>query len=88
MNTYPLYTVSFEGKSYDENKAEYELVIITKWTDHSASAREDGHKAYYFHNANDYIWKNRNNEDVCKEIYENYPEYSKLTTKEVLVCLN
>ena len=44
MKTYPLYSASLEGKSY-ENGIEYELVIITKWSDHSPSATEVGHKA-------------------------------------------
>ena len=87
MKTYPLYSASLEGKSY-ENGIEYDLVIITKWSDRSPSATEVGHKAYYFYNANIYVIKNENNEDWCCGIYENYPEYSKFTTEEVLVCLS
>ena len=46
MRKFPLYTASLEGKSYDKGTA-YELVIITKWSDNTASAREVERKAYY-----------------------------------------
>lgn len=83
MRKFPLYTASLEGKSYD-NGTVYQLVIITKWSDDTACAKEISHKAYYINAPYGYLEKKKENEDWCKEIFE-YPEYSKFITKEVLV---
>ena len=83
MREYPLYTASLEGKSYD-NGTEYQLVIITKWSDNTNSAKEIEHKAYYINAPYSYLGKRKEDENWCKELF-NYPEYSKFTTKEVLV---
>ena len=84
MRTFPLYTASLEGKSYS-NGLYYELVIVTKWSDNTASAKEVAHKTYYFYNANDYLSRNAKDESWCKELYEKFPEFSKLMVQEVLV---
>jgi hypothetical protein len=83
MRKFPLYTASLEGKAYD-GRTSYELVIITKWSDTTASAKELEHKAYYIDAPYVYLEKKREDENWCKELMS-YPEYSKFTTKEVLV---
>lgn len=83
MRKFPLYTASLEGKSYDKGTP-YQLVIVTKWSDTTASAKELEHKAYYIDAPYGYLEKKKEDENWCKELM-NYPEYSKFTTKEVLV---
>ena len=83
MRKYPLYTASLEGKSYDKGTS-YELVIITKWSDRTASAKELERKAYYIDAPYAYLEKRKDDENWCNSIFT-YPEYSKFITMEVLV---
>ena len=80
-NTYPLYSACMQGKVYG-NGTEYELVTIIKWTDRTINAKEIEHKTYYFHNADETVKRNQVNEEWCKNIFENYPEYTKFTVKK------
>lgn len=83
MREYPLYTASLEGKSYDKGTP-YQLVIVTKWSNRTNAAKEVERKAYYIDAPYSYLEKKKEDENWCKELFE-YPEYSKLTVKEVLV---
>ena len=85
MNTYPLYSASMQGKAYDSNGTEYELVIVTKWTDRTETAKEIEHKAYYFYKSNEIVERNQTNEEWCRNVFENYPEYTKFTTRQMMI---
>ena len=85
MSKCKLYTAHLAGTSYDGNK-KYEMVIITKWKDRTDRSPEEGHKAYYFNHDFDLLAKQIKDEDWCKEIYENYSEYTKFKIKSEVKC--
>lgn len=71
-----LYTAELAGQAWDKDKV-FEMVIITKWKDRTNESSEEGHKTYYFSPDFSLLVKQIKNEDWCKEIYENYPQYTK-----------
>ena len=92
MKKFPLYSGTSQGKSYD-GSIEYEMVIITKWTDITENAKEEKHKTYYFKsrpfmNLDRYI----KNEKWCKYIFENFKNYERLEIiknifeESVIIC--
>ena len=76
-NNYPLYSATLEGKSHDKG-VEYEMIIIAKWTDRTKNAKEVSHKVFYFEPDIQYLSTHVNKEDWCKNIFENYKEYSRI----------
>lgn len=78
-----LYTAELAGQAWDKDKV-FEMVIITKWKDRTNESSEEGHKTYYFKPDFSLLVKQIKNEDWCKEIYENYPQYTKFKN-EVIV---
>lgn len=76
---YPLYTAELAGKAYDKvNGVEYEMVIITQWTNRTEKAKEVCHKAYYFEPDRNYLYKNIKNEEWCANIFASFKEHSKI----------
>lgn len=51
---YPLYSATLEGDAYDGD-TRYEMVIITKWTDRTAKAKELSRKVFYFTPDREYL---------------------------------
>lgn len=80
-----LYTAELAGEIWDKDK-KYEMVIITKWKDRTDKSPEERHKAYYFSSDFNWLIKKTKDENWCKEIYENYPEYTKLIIKSEVKC--
>ena len=80
-----LYTAELVGQSWDKDKR-YEMVIITKWKDRTDKTSEVGHKAYYFNPDFDLLAKQIKDEEWCKEIYENYSEYTRFKIKREVKC--
>lgn len=73
---YPLYSAELAGEAWDKGKnIKYEMIIITKWTDRTAKAKEVSHKAYYFTPDYEYLREQVENEEWCKDIYENNKQY-------------
>lgn len=76
---FPLYTAELAGKSYDNvNGIEYEMVIITQWTDRTEKAKEVCHKTYYFEPDRNYLHRHIQNEEWCANIFASFKEYSKI----------
>ena len=80
-----LYTAELAGQSWDKDKR-YEIVIITKWKDRTDKSSEVGHKAHYFNPDFDLLAKQIKDEEWCKEIYENYSEYTRFKIKSEVKC--
>ena len=80
-----LYTAELVGQAWDKDKR-YEMVIVTKWKDRTNESLEEGHKAYYFNPDFVLLAKQIKDENWCKEIYENYPQYAKLKIKSEVKC--
>ena len=76
-NNYPLYSATLEGKLYDKG-VEYEMIIITKWTDRTEKAKEVSHKVFYFEPDRQYLSRYIDQEEWCKNIFKNYKEYSRI----------
>lgn len=80
-----LYTAELVGQSWDKDKI-YEMVIVTKWKDRTDESSEEGHKAYYFNPDFNLLLKQIKDENWCKEIYENYSEYTRFKIKSEVKC--
>lgn len=76
-NNYKLYTYEL----YPNGKIGPYLLIITKWTDKTSKATEEGHRKYYVeYNAED-IRRNLKSETFLKKIYS-LPENTILKSLE------
>lgn len=80
-----LYTAELTGQVLDRDKR-YEVVIITKWKDRTDESSSEGHKAYFFNPDFNLLAKQIKDEDWCKEIYESYPQYTRLKIKSEVKC--
>ncbi len=47
MNNW-LYTYELAGKSYGDDGVEYEMVLVSHWSDRTENAKEVGKKCFYF----------------------------------------
>ena len=80
--TLPLYSATLEGKAYD-NGTEYEMVIITKWSDRTENATEVGRKVFYFDSSRSYLDNNKTKESWCEWFYNNYKDRHRFMIEEV-----
>lgn len=56
------------------------MVNIIRWSDRTANAKEVNHKTYYFKYKKLFdLTEALDDEDMCCQIYNKYPQYTKLT---------
>lgn len=75
--TYPLYTASLNGKSWDGD-IEYQLVIITRWSDRTEGATGVASKAFYFQAPYWYLNRMKDDENWCRNIFTTFKNYEKM----------
>ena len=75
MNNW-LYTYTLEGKSYDNNGIEYEMILVSHWSDRTEKAKELERKCFYIIGTKEQIIKMLRTESEIKTLFCN-PNYSK-----------
>lgn len=75
MNNW-LYTYELAGKSYDNNGIEYEMILVSHWSDRTEKAKELERKCFYIIGTKEQIIKMLRTESEIKTLFCN-PNYSK-----------
>lgn len=75
MNNW-LYTYTLEGKCYDADRTEYEMVLVSRWSDRTEKAKELERKCFYIIGTKEQIRKLLRTESEIKTLFCN-PNYAK-----------
>ena len=81
MNNW-LYTYTLEGKCYDADRTEYEMVLVSRWSDRTEKAKELERKCFYIIGTKEQIRKLLRTESEIKTLFCN-PNYAKFGIMEV-----
>lgn len=75
MNNW-LYTYTLEGKCYDTDRTEYEMVLVFHWSDRTEKAKQLEQKCFYIIGTQQQIRKLLKTELEVKNLFYN-PNYAK-----------
>lgn len=71
MNNW-LYTYTLEGKCYDDaDRTEYEIVLVSRWSDRTEKAKEVERKCFYFMGTEQQIEKLLKTEIEVRNLFYN-----------------
>lgn len=71
-----LYTYTLEGKCYDADRTEYEMVLVSHWSDRTEKAKELEWKCFYIIGTQQQIRKLLRTESEIEALFCN-PNYAK-----------
>lgn len=70
MNNW-LYTYTLEEKCYDADRTEYEIVLVSRWSDRTEKAKEVERKCFYFMGTEQQIEKLLKTEMEVRNLFYN-----------------
>lgn len=70
MNNW-LYTYTLEGKCYDADRTEYEMVLVSRWSDRTKKAKVIERKCFYFMGTEQQIEKLLKTEMEVRNLFYN-----------------
>lgn len=84
MNNW-LYTYELAGKSYDNNGIEYEMVLVSYWSDRTEKAKELERKCFYIAGTQQQIRKLLKTELEVRNLFynQNYAKFGIIERMEV-----